>query len=63
MQNRYLCFLVDTKFDVVKRLFVSFKDENGSESCSKYYLQIVEIKDFNDMINGKNLFDQSIKMI
>ena len=42
---------------------MSFKDENGSESCSKYYLQIVEIKDFNDMINGKNLFDQSIKMI
>ena len=62
-QNRYLYFLVDTSFEGVNRLFVSFKDENGSESYSQYYLQIVEIKDFNDMINGKNLFDQSIKMI
>ena len=63
MQNRYLYFLVDTSFEGVNRLFVSFKDENGLESYSQYYLQIVEIKDFNDMINGKNLFDQSIKMI
>ena len=62
-QNRYLYFLVDTSFDGVNRLFVSFKDENGSESYSQYYLQIVEIKDFNDMINGKNLLDQSIKII
>ena len=42
-------------------LFVlSFETENGRTSHSNYYLQKVEIKDYNVMIDGKNFFDQPI---
>ena len=59
MQNRYLDFLIDPSFQGVNRLFVlSFKDEDGRESCKQYYLPAVEIK---YMINGRNFFDQPIK--
>ena len=42
-------------------LFVSFfETENGRSSHSNYYVQRVEIKDYNVMIDGKNFFDQPI---
>ena len=38
----------------VNRLFLlSFKDDDGQESHVQYYLPIVEIKDYNVMIDGK----------
>ena len=40
---------------------MSFKDDDGRESHKQYYLPTVEIKDYNVMINGINLFDQLIK--
>ena len=40
---------------------MSFKDDHGRESHKQYYLPTVEIKDYNVMINGINLFDQLIK--
>ena len=40
---------------------MAFEDDNGQESLKEYYLPIVEIKDYNVMINGRNFFDQPIK--
>ena len=53
--------LVDPSFQRVNRLFVlSFENENNRRSYSNYYLPKVEVKDYNIMINGKNVFDQPI---
>ena len=58
MQNRYLNHLVDLSFQGVNRLFVlSFENEDDTTSHSTYYLPKVEIKDYNVMIDGKNVFD------
>ena len=42
---------------------MSFENENGRTSHSEYYLPKVEIKDYNVKIDGKNFFDQPVKMI
>ena len=39
---------------------LSFENENGRTSHSTYYLPKAEIKDYNVMIVGKNIFDQPI---
>ena len=60
-QNRYLNHLVNPSFQGVNRLFVlSFENENDRTSHSTYYLPKVEIKDYNVMIDGKNLFVEPI---
>ena len=38
-----------------------FKDDDGQESHKQYFLPTVKIKDYNVMIDGRNLFDQPIK--
>ena len=51
--------LADPSFQGVNRLFVlSFESEDDRRSHSNYYLPKVEVKDYNVMIDGKNLFDQ-----
>ena len=56
-QNRYLNHLINPSFQGVNRLFVlSFENENDRTSHSTYYLPKVEIKDYNVMIDGKNVF-------
>ena len=40
---------------------MSFKDADGRENHSKDYIPTVEIKDYNVMIDGRNIFDQPIK--
>ena len=61
-RNRYLDYLIDPCFQKVNKLFVSsFEDADGGESPKWNYLQTVEIKDYNVMIDGRNLFDQPIK--
>ena len=40
---------------------MSFENEDDKTSFSKYYTPIVEIKDFNVLIDGKILFDTPIK--
>ena len=61
-RNRYLDYLIGPSFQGVNRLFVfSFKDDDGRESHKQYYLPTVEIKDYNVMIDGRNVFDQRIK--
>ena len=61
-QTKYLDFLIDLNFQEVNRFFVlSFTDENGQKSYQQYYFSTVEIKDYNLMIDGRNLFDKAIK--
>ena len=62
MQNPNLNHLVEPIFRGVNRLFV-LGFENGTQrtSHSGYYLPNVEIKNYNVMINGENVFDQPVK--
>ena len=60
-QNRYLNYWINPSFHGVNRLFVlSFENENDRTSHSTFYLPKVEIKDYNVMIDGRNVFDQPI---
>ena len=60
-QNRYLNYLINPRFQRVNRFFVSsFEDEDTRTSHSTYHLPKVEIKGYNVMIDGRNLFDQPI---
>ena len=60
-QNRYLNHLINPSFQGVNKLFVlSFENENDRTSHSTCYHPKVEIKDYNVMINDKNVFDQPI---
>ena len=52
---------MNPRFQGVNRLFVlSFENEDDRTSHSTYYLPEVEIKDYNVMIDSKNVFDHSI---
>ena len=45
-------------------LALSFKNNNNDprrDSFGKYYMPLVEIKDFNALIDSKPFFDQSVK--
>ena len=61
-QNPNLNHLVAPSFQGVNRLFVLvLENDTQRTSHSGYYLQNVEIKNYNVMINGENFFDQPIK--
>ena len=61
-QNPNLNHLVEPSFQGVNRLFVlTFQNDDDRTSDDEYYLPTVEIKDYNIMINGENLFDQPIE--
>ena len=61
-QNPNLNHLIERSFQGVNRLFVlAFENDNHRTIHDRYYLPIVEIKDYNIMINGENFFDQPIK--
>ena len=61
-KNNNLNDLIDPAFTKVNRLIVlSFANENGRASLSKYYVASVHIKNFNVLIDGKSFFDMSIK--
>ena len=61
-QNPNLNHLIKSSFQGVSRLFVlAFENDNDRTSDEEYYLPTVEIKDYNIMINGENVFDQPIK--
>ena len=60
-KNRYLNHLINSSFQGVNRPFVlSFETENDRTLHSSYYLPKVQTKDYNVMIDGRNLFDQPI---
>ena len=61
-QNPNLNHLVEPSFQGVNRLFVlAFENDNHRTIHDRYYLQNVEVKDYNIVINGENFFDQPIK--
>ena len=48
----------------IETFVVSFKNGNNDlmgDSFNKYYMPLVEIKDFNALIENKPFFDQSVK--
>ena len=61
-KNDNFNYLIDPTFTNVNRLFVlTFKNEDGRSSFSKYYVPQVEIKDFNVLIDGKPFFEIPVK--
>ena len=61
-QNRYLQYLINPSFQRVNRLFVLlFENRTDRKVHTKYYIPKVEIKDFNVINDGKNVFDKPIK--
>ena len=60
-----LDYLIDPTFKDINRLFaLSFKNGNDDptrDSFVKYYIPLVEIKDFNALIDNKQFFDQPVK--
>ena len=61
-RNSNLNYLIETSFQGVNRLFaLEFEDDDQRISNKIYYIPNVEIKDYNVMIDGKNVFDQPIK--
>ena len=56
--------MFESNFQGVNRLFVlALENDTQSTSAKSYYLPDVEIKDYNIMINGENLFDQHMKTL
>ena len=62
-QNPNMNHLVESlRFQGMIRLFVlAFEDDVQRTGNEIYYLPNVEIKDYNVMIDGKNVFDQPVK--
>ena len=58
----YLDLLINPSFQGVYRIFVwSFENTDGKTSYTRYYLPLVEVKDYNVVIDGWNFFDQPVK--
>ena len=61
-QNPNLNYLIEPSFQGVNKLFIlAFENDTQRTSHSGYYLPNVEIKSYNIVINGENLFDQPIQ--
>ena len=64
-KNNSSDYLIDPTFRNINRQFVlSFKDGDNDPirgSFDKYYILLVEIKDFKALIDNKPFFDQSVK--
>ena len=65
-KNNNSDYIFDPTFRNIKRSFVlSFKNNNNDPSklsFDKYYMQLVEIKDLNVLIDNKLFFDQPEKI-
>ena len=61
-QNPNLDHLVELSFQGVNRLFVLvFEDDAQKTRRKRYCISNAEIKGYNVVIDGKNLFDQPVK--
>ena len=60
--NQYLDHLIDPGFQGVDRLFVLSFEGTTETSYKRYFFPAAEIKNFNDMIDGKNDFNQPVKI-
>ena len=62
MPNSYLDYFIVPNIPGINRLFVlSFENNTDRTPHTKYYLTIVEIKDYNVVIDGENFFDQPVQ--
>ena len=60
--KQYLDYLIDLSFQGVNRGFAwSFEANVHQTSHKQYFLQTLEIKDYNIMIDGHEFFDQPVK--
>ena len=61
-KNDNLSFLIDPTFTNVNRLFLlCYENEDDRTSFPKYYVPKVEIKDFNELTDGKQFFEIPVK--
>ena len=61
-RNQNLNHLIESSFWGVNILFVLvFEDDVQRTSNKRYHIPNVKIKDYNVMIDGKNVFDQPVK--
>ena len=61
-RNNNLNYLIDPAFTTANRLFVlPFENEDNRKCFSKYYVPKTEIKGFNVLIDGKQLFEIPVK--
>ena len=64
-KNNDLDYLIGPTFKNINRLFVfSFKNGNNDptrDSFDKYYMPLIEIKDFDALVDNKPFFDQPVK--
>ena len=61
-KNNNLDYLINPTFRNINKLFVlSFRNIIVRESFLRYYMPLVEIKDFNVIIDNKPFFDQPVK--
>ena len=57
--------MIDPTFRCISKLFVllfmACENYRTRDSFNKYYISLVEIKDFNALIINKRFFDQPVK--
>ena len=54
--------MFEPSFQGVNRLFVlAFENDTQGTSVKAYYLPTVQLKDYNIIIHGENVFDKPIK--
>ena len=59
---RYLDFLINPSFQGVNIIFVlSFENNGGRINYTGYYLPLVEVKNFNVVIDGQRCFNEPVK--
>ena len=59
IKKKYFDYLIDPSIQGVNRhFFLSLENINEWTSYIRYFLPIVKIKDYSDMIDGQNIFDQ-----
>ena len=62
--NNNVNYLIDPTFSNLNRLFVlAFENEEDRTSFSEHYVQKVEIKDYNIIIDGKPFFEIPVKKL
>ena len=62
--NPYLHYLIDPGFQGENRVLVlSFENDTDRTIHTKYYFSTIEIKDYNAMIDGQNVFGQPVQDI
>ena len=58
-QNQYLDYLIDSSIQEVNILFfLAFEDNTVRTAYTEWLLPKVEIKEYNVMNDGQNVFDQ-----